>query len=76
MQNLNVSVNTVKPVYNSHPWYPKNWPLYMGGRSVEVFQSKLVSMLAWPDLYWPLVTGGRCSQVAVNTGLTVLDVIL
>jgi hypothetical protein len=48
------------------------WPLYIGGRSVEVFQSQLVSKLAWPDLAWPLLTGGRCSEVAVNTGLTVL----
>jgi hypothetical protein len=22
---------------------------------------------------WPLLTGGRCSEVAVNTGLTVLS---
>jgi hypothetical protein len=29
---------------------PKKWPLYIGGYSVEVFQSKLVSKLAWPDL--------------------------
>ena len=37
---------------------------------IKVFQSKLVSKLAWPDLAWPLLTGGRCSEVAVNTGLT------
>ncbi len=42
---------------------PKKWPLYRGGRSVEGFQSKLV---------WPQLTGGHYSEVAVNTGLTVI----
>jgi hypothetical protein len=46
--------------------------LYRGGRSVEGFQSKLVSKLAWPDFVRPLLTGSRYSEVAVNTGLTVL----
>jgi hypothetical protein len=32
----------------------------------------LVLKVAWPDLGWPLLTGGRYSEVAVNTGLTVL----
>ncbi len=49
----------------------KKWPLYRGGRSVEGFQSKLVSKLAWPDFDWPLLTGGHYSEVAVSTGLTV-----
>jgi hypothetical protein len=49
----------------------KKWLLYRGGRSVEGFQSKLVSKLAWPDFVRPLLTGGRYSEVAVNTGLTV-----
>jgi hypothetical protein len=49
----------------------KKWPLYRGGRSVEGFQSKLVSKLEWPDFVRPLLTGGRYSEVAVNTGLTV-----
>jgi hypothetical protein len=52
----------------------KKWPLYRGGCSVEGFQSKLVSKLAWPDFVRPLLTGGRYSEVAVNTGLTVLDI--
>jgi hypothetical protein len=46
--------------------------LYRGGRPVEGFQSKLVSKLAWPDFVRQLLTGGRYSEVAVNTGLTVL----
>jgi hypothetical protein len=49
----------------------KKWRLYRDGRSVEGFQSKLVSKLAWPDFVRPLLTGGRYSEVAVNTGLTV-----
>jgi hypothetical protein len=51
-------------------WTTKKWPLYRGGQSVEGFQSKLVSELAWPDFVWPLLTGSCCSEVAVNTGLT------
>ncbi len=50
---------------------PKKWPLYRVGRSLQVFQSKLVLKVAWPGLGWPLLTGGRYSEVAVNTGLTV-----
>jgi hypothetical protein len=50
---------------------PKKWQLYRVGRSLQVFQSKLVLKVAWPDLGWPLLTGGRYSEVAVNTGLTV-----
>jgi hypothetical protein len=52
---------------------PKKWLLYRGGWSLEVFQSKLVLELVWPDLVWPLLTGGRYSEVAVSTGLTVLN---
>jgi hypothetical protein len=55
-------IKTVKPVYNNHPW----WLLYRGGRSLDVFQSKLVF-----ELGWPLLTGGHYSEVAINTGLTV-----
>jgi hypothetical protein len=50
---------------------PKKWPLYRVGWSLQVFQSKLLLKVAWPDLGWPLLTGGRYSEVAVNTGLTV-----
>ena len=51
---------------------PKKWPLFICGPSGEVSQSKLVSKLAWPDFVWPLFTGGHYSEVAVNTGLTVI----
>jgi hypothetical protein len=54
------------------PLGPPKWSLYIGGRSVEVFQSKLVSKLGQPDLVCPLLTGGRGSEVAVNTVLTVV----
>jgi hypothetical protein len=51
---------------------PKMWPLYIGDCSVEVFQSKLISKLAWPDFVWLLLTGCRYLEVAVNMGLTVI----
>jgi hypothetical protein len=51
---------------------PKKWPLYIGGCSVESFQSKLVSKLAWPDFVQPLLTGGHYSEVAINKGLSVI----
>jgi len=44
---------------------PQKWPLYRGGRSLEVFQSKSVLKFVWPDLVWPLLTLGRCWQLAV-----------
>ncbi len=55
--------NTVKPVFNSHPWDLKIV------RSLEGFQSKL--NLIWPALGWQLMGGGHCSQVVVYTGLTI-----
>jgi hypothetical protein len=58
---------TVKPVYNRHPWDPKILTV------VEAFQSKLLLYLIWPGLGWPLLACGRCSEVAVNTGLTVIS---
>jgi hypothetical protein len=52
---------------------PKKRPLFRGGRYSKVSRLKL--QLVW-DVWgsgWPLLTGGRCSEVAVNTGLTVLS---
>ena len=64
--------STVKPVYNGHTWDPKKvavvqrlrhkWSLF------TVYQYKIFKH--WGSS-WPLQTGGRCSEVAVNTGLTV-----
>ena len=51
---------------------PKKWLLYRRCRFLEVFQSKLVLKLVWPDLVWSLLTGGRYSEVVINTGLTVV----
>jgi hypothetical protein len=51
---------------------PKKWSLFRVGRSLQVFQSKLVLKVAWPDLDWTLLTVGHYSEVAINTGLTVL----
>ncbi len=68
---------TVKPLYTTATLgTPKKWPLYRGGRSVEGFQSKLVSKLAWPHFVRPLLTGGRLSEVAITTGLTVFQIYL
>ena len=50
---------------------PKKWPLYNGGCSLEVFQSKLLLKLVWLDLGWPLLTGRHCSEVVASTFLTV-----
>ena len=65
---------TVTPVYSGHPWDPKKaavvqklrhiWPLF------TVYHCKILEK--WGSS-WPLQTGGHCSEVAVNTGLTVLS---
>ncbi len=57
--------NTVKPVYNGHPWDLKK---------AAVRQRCLIKLRFWlavEDSNWPLLTGGRCSQVVVKSGLTV-----
>ncbi len=51
--------NTVKRVYNGHPWDLKK---------VAVLHRCLIKLrfrLAVDGSNWPLLTGGRCSQVAV-----------
>ncbi len=55
---------------------PKKWPLFRGGRYSEVPPIKLVLISDVWGSDWPLLTGGRCSEVVVNTGLTVLDLML
>jgi hypothetical protein len=42
--------------------------LFCRGSSIKNWHYKLV----WRDLVWPLLTGGHYSDVAVQTGLTVL----
>ncbi len=44
------------------------WPQLRGGRYSGV---NLDLILVGPDGIWSLLTGGRCSEVVVNTGLTV-----
>jgi hypothetical protein len=64
--------DTVKPVYNGRPWDPQkvaivqSWPVFTG------FSIKIGIKEAWPDLGWLLLTVGCYSELAVNTGLTVL----
>ncbi len=75
-ENFNRKVNnqksTIRPVYNGHPWDPQKeaavqrlrhrWSLF------TVYQYKILKN--WSSS-WPLQTCGRCSEVAVNTGMTV-----
>ncbi len=62
---------TVKPVYNGQPWDSKNCPLFESGRYTGADHEKLLYTWAGWGLGRSLLTGGRCSEVAVNTGLTV-----
>jgi hypothetical protein len=74
---LMIFANTVKPVYNGHPWDPKKvavvqrWPVF-GGLSIKIgIKISLAGLrLAVVDR-WPLFRGGHYSEVALNTGLTV-----
>jgi hypothetical protein len=49
----------------------KNWPLFESGLYPGADREKLLYTLAGWGLGRSLLTGGRCSEVAVNTGLTV-----
>jgi hypothetical protein len=49
----------------------KKRPLFRGGRYSEVPPIKLLLIRDVWGSGWPLLTGGRCSEVVVNTGLTV-----
>jgi hypothetical protein len=50
----------------------KNWPLFESGCYPGADREKLLYTFAGWGLGRSLLTGGRCSEVAVNTGLTVL----
>jgi hypothetical protein len=63
-----------KPVNNSHPWDPKKW-LFKKGLLLTGFCYKLLSILENWGSGWPLLIGGHCSEVVVNTGLTVLKLL-
>ncbi len=67
---LSRNENTVKLVYNDHPWYPKKWPLLTGGRCSQV--NYIGKIQNWASKWWLLQTGGRYSKVLVSSGLTVL----
>jgi hypothetical protein len=51
-------ITTVKPVYNSHFWYSKKWPLFMG----------VIQRLVLKNYYqyWRLDSAVRCRQVAIG----------
>jgi hypothetical protein len=50
--------------------------LPQGGRYLEGDPQKSVLVMIGWDFGWSLMTGGRCSEVAVNTGLTVVKFML
>jgi hypothetical protein len=65
--------NTVKPVYKGHPWDPQKAAVAQSLRhSWSLFTVYYYKILENRGPSWPLQTGGRCSEVAVNTGLTVV----
>jgi hypothetical protein len=55
---------------------PKKRPLFRGGRYSEFSPIKLQLVCDVWGSGWPLLTGGRCSEVAVNTGLTIHSFVL
>jgi hypothetical protein len=48
--------------------------LYRGSCYLEVVETKLLSKLVEPIFGWPFLTGGHCSEMAVDTGLTVFAI--
>ena len=70
---------TVKPVYNGHPWDPEilavvdRWPLFRGFSIKIAIVFDLAGLRLAVVGMWPLFRGGRYSEVAVNTGLTVIS---
>ncbi len=61
-----IFIYTVKPVYNGHP---------LDQKKAAVWQRCLIKLrfrLAVDYSNWLLLTGGRCSQMVVNSGLTVI----
>ena len=59
---------TVKPVQNDHPWGPKKWAVV--GKVVVIRPIKLVNFLVGWGSGWLFFTGCCCSEVVVNTNLT------
>ncbi len=74
-----LNLYTVKPVYNAHPWDPKilavvdRWPLFRGFSIKIAIVFDLAGLRLAVVGMWPLFRGGRYSEVAVNTGLTVIS---
>ena len=58
---------TVEPLYSSHPWGAKFWPLYIQGWPLlrGCFVHKV---FIWDLGSWPLYKGGLYSGVAVKRG--------
>ncbi len=70
-----IHVNTVKLVYNSHPWELKKWPLFKDkGKLFTVYsykndKIKMISVLKNWGWSWPLQAGGLCLELVVIKGL-------
>jgi hypothetical protein len=69
MIQLNVT-NTVKPVYNKHPRDSKKWLLFKGSCYLEVASQKLLLILESWGSGWSLSTSDHCSELVVETSLT------
>jgi hypothetical protein len=60
-----IFVNTVKPVYNGHPWDPKilavvdRWPLQRGSSIKIAIEFDLAGLRLPVVGRWPLFRGGR-----------------
>jgi hypothetical protein len=65
---------TFKTVYSSHPWDPQKVAVVYRWLLCRGFSIKMVSKLAWRDFFWLLLRGSLFSEVAVNTGLTVVQI--
>ncbi len=62
-----LSLHTVKPVYNDHPWDLKNLLLYRGGLKKGLKKIRI----KWDSRWSLLIQDGRWLEVKVKTGLTV-----
>ena len=65
--------DTVKPVYNGHPWDHAEWLLYRGGLLIEVGGAYCIH--GWTlrlILLAGIIEGDLPNQVAVSTGYTIL----
>ncbi len=79
LKYIRKNTSTVKPVYNGQHWDSKKLAVVQKLPLSRGWSWKVTIYFSWLGIRpvvidrWPLFGGGRCSEVAVNTGLTVLD---